>query len=54
MFLETLNRVTQGYTHQSIKMIPSIPLKDKIYPKFKPSGSEEGNFQRNLLLCIGK
>jgi neurofibromin 1 len=52
MFLETLNRVTQGYTHQSIKMIPSIPLKDKIYPKFKPSGSEEGNFQRNLLLCI--
>lgn len=53
MFLETLNRVTQGYTaHTPLKIIPSITLKDKVYPKFKASGSEEGNFQRNLLLSI--
>ena len=54
MFLETLNRVTQGYSasHTPLKIIPSITLKDKVYPKFKASGSEEGNFHRNLLLCI--
>lgn len=55
MFLETLNRVTQGYTtHTPLKIIPSLPtLKDKVYPKFKTgSGTEEGNFHKNLLLCM--
>lgn len=52
MFLETLTRVTQGYTtHTPLKIIPSITLKDKV-PKFKTSGSEEGNFHKNLLLCM--
>ena len=53
MFLETLTRVTQGYTtHTPLKIIPSITLKDKVYPKFKASGSDEGNFQKGLLLCM--
>ena len=31
MFIETLNRVTQGYTmHTPLKMIPSITLKEKV------------------------
>ena len=52
MFLETLTRVTQGYTtHTPLKIIPSITLKDKVYPKFKASGSDnEGNFHKGLLL----
>ena len=33
MFIETLNRVTQGYTmHTPLKMIPSITLKEKVSP----------------------
>ena len=53
MFLETLTRVTQGYnSHTPLKIIPSITLKEKVYPKFKTSGSDEGNFHKNLLLCM--
>ena len=53
MFLETLTRVTQGHnSHTPLKIIPSITLKEKVYPKFKTSGSDEGNFHKNLLLCM--
>ena len=54
MFIETLNRVTQGYpSHPSLKMIPSITLKEKVYPKLKIASSDEGmQNQKNLLICI--
>ena len=40
MFIETLNRVTQGYTtHTPIKIIHSITLKEKV----KASVSNESN-----------
>ena len=56
MFIETLNRVTQGITtHAPLKMIPSIDFKGKVYPKLSkmvPSTSDDSNFQKNLLLCI--
>ena len=55
MFIETLNRVTQGITtHAPLKMIPSIDFKGKVYPKLSkmvPSTSDDSNFQKNLLLC---
>ena len=40
------------YSHTPLKIIPSITLKEKVYPKFKTSGSDEGNFHKNLLLCM--
>ncbi|XP_040571379.1 neurofibromin isoform X2 [Lepeophtheirus salmonis] len=55
MFIETLNRVTQGYTtHTPLKMIQSFNIREKVYPlKFtKGSTSEDCGFQKNLLLSI--
>ena len=57
LFIKTLNCVvTQGYmSHTPLKMIQSFSLKEKVYPLNrlnKGSTSEEGNFQKNLLLHI--
>ena len=55
MFIETLNRVTQGITtHAPLKMIPSIDFKGKVYPKLSKmvTTSDDSSFQKNLLLCI--
>jgi neurofibromin 1 len=54
LFIKTLNCVTQGYmSHTPLKMIQSFNLRDRVNPlKMKPSGSDEGGFQKNLLLCI--
>ncbi|KAK2723413.1 hypothetical protein QYM36_001922, partial [Artemia franciscana] len=54
MFTDTLNRVTQGYgTHTPLKMIPSLTLKEKMYPlKFKEKTNEECSMYKNLLLLM--
>ena len=56
LFIKTLNCVKDGYmlshpTTSSHKVFQSINFKDKV--KFtKGSASDEGNLQKNLLLCI--
>ena len=54
LFIKTLNCVTNGYmTHTPLKMIQSFNLPGRVNPlKLKGSGSEEGGFQKSLLLTI--
>ncbi len=54
LFIKTLNCVTQGYmSHTPLRMISSFTLRDRVNPlRLRTSGSEEGGFQKNLLLCI--
>ena len=55
MFIETLNRVTQGLSqHPTLKLMPSLPnLKDKALGKGnKYSATEDEKLQKTLLLCI--
>ena len=55
MFIETLNRVTQGLSqHPTLKLMPSLPnLKDKALGKGnKYSATEDEKLPKTLLLCI--
>lgn len=56
LFIKTLNCVTQGYmSHTPLRMIQSFSLRDRVYPLNRlnrGAASDEGNFQKNLLLHI--
>ena len=53
LFIKTLNCVTNGYmTHTPLKMIQSLNFRDRVNPLKRVGGSEEGGFQKSLLLTI--
>lgn len=55
LFLKTLTYVTQGcMSHNPVRMMPSFNLRERVYPLRFARATEEGHFQRNLLLCIVK
>ncbi|XP_035742449.1 neurofibromin-like isoform X1 [Vespa mandarinia] len=51
MFIDTLNKVTQSYSHTPLRMIQSLTLKNKEQSKCKDKG-EEVFSNKNLLLCM--
>lgn len=51
MFIDTLNKVTQNYSHTTLRMIQSLTLKNKEQSKCKDKG-EEVFSNKNLLLCM--
>ncbi|KAK2587535.1 hypothetical protein KPH14_003672 [Odynerus spinipes] len=51
MFIDTLNKVTQSYSHTPLRMIQSLTLKGKEQNKCKDRGEEVSSY-KNLLLCM--
>lgn len=51
MFTDTLNKVTQSYSHTPLRMIQSLTLKGKEQSKCKDRGEEVFSY-KNLLLCM--
>ncbi|XP_022666414.1 neurofibromin-like isoform X2 [Varroa destructor] len=53
LFTDTLNKVTQGLSHTSLRMISSLTLKEKVTTlKFKERGEESLGYKNILLLLV--